>query len=94
MKIRWTRPFAQNLEAAREYIRADSPTAAVHVIQRVLEALEKISRFPEVGRASKHMPGIRHLPIPNTPLILIYRIQYDTIELLAIWHHAQKWPGT
>jgi addiction module RelE/StbE family toxin len=92
MKIRWTRPFAQNLEAARDYITADNPTAAASVIQRILEALDRISRFPEVGRASNHMPGIRHLPVPNTPLILVYRIQPEQIELLALWHHAQKWP--
>jgi plasmid stabilization system protein ParE len=77
MRIRWTRPFAQNLEAARAYILADNPTAAGQVIQRILEALEMLSRFPEIGRPSTYKLGVRHLPIAQTPFILVYRINTD-----------------
>lgn len=93
MKIRWTQPFTQNLEAARLYIMAEDPNAALKVLQHILGTLDTLSRFPEAGKASKQKIGTRQIVVPNTPFVIAYRIHNEAIELLALWHHAQKWPS-
>jgi toxin ParE1/3/4 len=43
-----------------------------------------------MGRLGR-VPGTRELVIPETPFILPYRIQRDSIEILAVIHGARKW---
>ena len=91
MNIRWTKPFTQNLESARLYITSEDPHAALTVLKRILGTLDTLSRFPEAGKESKQKAGIRQMLVPNTPFVISYRINSNTVELLALWHHAQKW---
>jgi toxin ParE1/3/4 len=92
MKIRWTRPFTQNLESARLYIMADDANAALTVLKRILGTIDTLASLPEAGKASKQKPGTRHIVVTHTPFIITYRIHNNTVELLALWHQAQKWP--
>ncbi len=91
MKIRWTRPFAQNLESARQYIMLEDPKAALNVLKRILGSLDTLSTFPEAGKVSKQKEGTRQMVVPNTPFVIAYRIHNNAVELLALWHQAQKW---
>lgn len=89
MNIRWTKPFTQNLESARLYIAAEDPKAALVVLMGTIDTL---ARFPEAGKGSNQVIGTRQILVPNTPFLISYRIKNNTVELLALWHHAQKWP--
>src|SRR5687767_14811823 len=62
---------------------------AEQVIDRVVQRLEQAQRFPESGRAVPEymQPDIRELL--EFPYRLIYRVQPDAIEVLAILHGRQ-----
>jgi toxin ParE1/3/4 len=90
MKIIWTQLALFDLEEARQYIIANSPSAAIQTIDRIERSLEALQSFPEMGRLGR-VSGTRELVIPETPFILPYRIQNDAIEILAVMHGARKW---
>ncbi|MGC0772083.1 MAG: type II toxin-antitoxin system RelE/ParE family toxin [Candidatus Acidiferrum sp.] len=92
MRVRWLRVALANLEAEADYIAEDNPAAADRVVQRIFRAVALLSKNPAMGRAGR-VPGTRELVVPNTPYIIPYRVHAGAIEILRVFHAAQKWPN-
>jgi addiction module RelE/StbE family toxin len=92
MRVKWTRPAAEDLRSIRRYIQGDNPAAARRVHRTILERCELLSEFPERGRNGSE-PGTKELVFAPLPYIAVYRIRGETIEILSVWHGAQeRWP--
>ena len=50
MRILWTEPSLQDLESIRDYIKRDSEYYASLFIERIIEVVERLETFPEMGR--------------------------------------------
>lgn len=72
MKIEWAEPALLDLENIRDYIRRDSEYYATRFVERIIEAVETLGRFPEIGRSvpEAEEENIRELLFYN------YRIMY------------------
>ncbi|MGH9660026.1 MAG: type II toxin-antitoxin system RelE/ParE family toxin, partial [Bryobacteraceae bacterium] len=46
---------------------------------------------PQMGRPGRVL-GTRELVVPDTPYIIPYRVRGERLELIAVFHGAQKWP--
>lgn len=91
MKLEWS-IFAQaDRDQIFDYIEADSPRAAVAVDEAIVEQVETLARFPELGRPGR-VEGTRELVIPRTPYIAAYRIRGHTVRILRVLHGARRWP--
>lgn len=91
MELRWTPSALRDLDDAGEYLSQDSPSAAAGMAHRVQEAVEYLERHPALGRSGR-VRGTRELVVSGTPLIVIYRVRIDTVQVLRVLHHARKWP--
>ena len=91
MKIEWSSTAVSDLEAIRECIANDSPTAARRVAQRIKEAVNRLSNFPLSGRSGR-VPETRELVIPGTSYIAAYTIEGDEVLIAAVLHGRQNWP--
>ncbi len=81
------------LENIEDYIAEDDPIAAYEVVTKIFDRVEiDLPTNPSLGRAGKHVPDTRELVIPDTPYIVVYRIQDDVIEIHRVRHGAQLWP--
>lgn len=65
--------------------------AAARMVERIRETVDQLARFPSLGRAGR-VPGTRELIIGGTPFIVPYRIREDAIEIIAVFHAAQRRP--
>lgn len=92
MKIHLAKPSEQDLEEVEAYISLDNPAAALRTVARVLEAIEYLPQFPNMGRVGR-IVDTRELIISGTPFIVIYQIRRSDIYVLRILHTARKWPG-
>lgn len=90
MKVRWTISALHHLHEAYDYIHSDKPTAAIHMIDLIEAAANRLRLFPQLGKPSKR-PKTRELAVPGTPFVLVYRVNLDTLEILALYHGAQNW---
>jgi len=51
MKIEWTEPALADIENIRDYISRDAEYYANRFVERIVEAIENLERFPEMGRS-------------------------------------------
>lgn len=91
MKLRWTRFALQDLRHLYEYIAENNPAAASRTVSRIQEASQVFKTHPEMGRSGRSS-GTRELVIAGTPYIVVYLIQGDEIQIVAVIHGAMKWP--
>lgn len=89
MKIEWTEPALSDLESIRDYIRRDSEYYAARFIERIIEAVENLEKFPEVGRSvpEAEEENIRELLFYNYRIM--YRVERERILILTIIHGAR-----
>lgn len=93
MRLRWTRPAANDLDDIEVYIAEDnSPVVAVDVVLRIIDQVEGLlPAHPGAGRIGR-IQGTRELVIEGLPYITIYRDMSDEIQILRVLHDAQQWP--
>ncbi|MCJ7526340.1 MAG: type II toxin-antitoxin system RelE/ParE family toxin [Candidatus Aminicenantes bacterium] len=91
MKICWLEKAAIDLEEAYEFISFDNPPAAKNEINKVLEAIERLSGNPGMGKAGR-VPKTRELVVADTHYIVIYRVRGNRLEILRIFHGTRQWP--
>jgi toxin ParE1/3/4 len=92
MNIVWSPEAIEDLISLRDYIAEESPAGALRVVLRILHTIEQVlPDNPHMGRSGR-VPGTRELIIPQTPYIVPYRLQRDTIQILRVYHSARRWP--
>ncbi len=91
MNLYWSPSAIEDLKHLRAYIARDSPRAAAEIAKTVLEAVERLRRFPSMGRPGR-VPDTRELVVPGTPLVIPYTVSGRGVEIIAILHGAGKWP--
>ena len=89
MRVRLTSRAYRDLTNIATHIEADNPTAAQRVMQRIDHSLSLLSAMPQIGRPSGR-PGTRELPVGRFPLLIVYRVGADAIEVLTIFHTSRN----
>ena len=95
MKIQWTVPAVDDLESIREYIARDSNIYAANFIEKILNAVDMLIDFPEIGRIVPESDNsmIREIIFQN--FRIIYRNLSESIQIIAVIRGSRdisKWP--
>jgi toxin ParE1/3/4 len=77
------------LREIRTIITLDNPDAAERMATRIVAVVEALRIHPSLGRAGAET-GIRELVIGGTPYIVLYRVKGKQVNILTIWHGAQR----
>lgn len=91
MKIRIAPAASAHLTAAFEYLDGINSKAAVMQLNRIFDGIDQLKRFPESAPAGR-VGGTRELVIPRAPFLVVYSIEADVINIVAILHSSQRWP--
>ena len=83
MKLRFTRRAAQDLADIADYIRKQNPQAASRVRAAILESLQNLVLFPQVGRQQK-VEGVRKLVTRRYPYLVYYTADESAEEIIII----------
>ncbi len=86
MILFWSTPAIDDLTGVRDYIAQGSPYYASEFIQRILETVQKLEHFPELGRIIPEIenPTARELIFQNYRIL--YRLKQDRIDIAAVIH--------
>lgn len=82
-----------HLQAAHEYIAAENKDAAAELVGRILDAVEQLAQYPEMGRKGR-IKDTRELVIVNTPFLVAYRVKHGEVQVLAVLHGSRRWPAS
>lgn len=90
MKLRFTPQATQDLADIADYIRAENPPAAERVRGAILEALQLLISFPNLGRRQT-TDGVRKLVMRRYGYLVYYFVDegQDEIAVLAIRHPSR-----
>jgi len=88
MRLAFARAARRDLDAIIDYVALDHPTAAEQVFRAIVAAAERLTGFPEMGRAGR-LPGTRELVVPGLPYLLVYQVATDRVTVLAVFHDAR-----
>ncbi len=88
-EVRWTPQAADDLEAIADFIAQDSPHYASLFVLDVIQAVERLNEFREMGRIvpETNNPSIREIILGNYRIV--YRLKFDTPEILTIYHGSR-----
>jgi toxin ParE1/3/4 len=91
MKLRFTPRAARDLADIGDYIRARNPEAALRVRAAILESLQNLVSFPQIGRRQK-VEGVRKLVTRRYPYLVYYTADEaaEEIIIIAIQHPARE----
>ena len=87
--IKWTLQAADDLESITNFIAKDSFHFACLFAVDILNAIERLIKFPQSGRIVLEFknPTIRELILGNYRIV--YRYKKDIVEILTIYHSAR-----
>ncbi len=91
MKLRFTPRATQDLIDIADYIRARNPSASLRVRAAILDSLQNLILFPEVGRRQT-VEGVRKLVTRKYPYLVYYTLDpaAEEIVILTIQHPARE----
>jgi len=86
MILFWSIPAIDDLKGVRDYIAQGSQFYAAEFIQRILQTVEKLEQFPELGRVIPEIedPTARELIFQNYRIL--YRLKQDRVDIAAVIH--------
>ena len=91
MKVVWTRPALRDLDSIATYIGREDPAASRRVLARIAERARDLRSRPHRGRRGR-APNTHELVVDGTSYIVVYRIEGDRADILAVYHGARRWP--
>ncbi len=91
MDIRLSQEAEQDLIEIFDYILEDNPSAAEKVLDIIQQEIMHLSNHPHLGKPGR-LPKTRELVLSNTPFIVPYQVNGNTLEILRVYHSARRWP--
>jgi len=93
MQVRWLENALQNLNDEARYIAEDNPAAAQLMVQRIVEAINRLQDNPALGHPGR-IHGTRELVVPGMRYIIPYRVRprLNRIEILRVFHTSRRLP--
>jgi toxin ParE1/3/4 len=91
MRLRFTPRATRDLADIADYIHERNPNAALRVRTAILESMQDLILFPELGRRQK-VVGVRKLITRKYSYLVYYSIARpaDEIVILTIRHPARE----
>ena len=91
MRIRWTPAAAADLQGINDYLRQNYPHYRQPTMRKLYETIRLLKQSPYRGRPGTE-EGTREILFPPMPYVAVYRVKEQSIEVLRVYHGAQKRP--
>ena len=85
-RLVWSEEALEDIESIATYIEKDSPIYAKAVVSKFFEKVEILRTNPELGRTVPEMNDKKIREIFIYSYRLIYKIDMDTILIVAVIH--------
>ena len=92
MRVHWTNTALAHLLSIYEYVAQNSPVYADRVVDRLTRRSEQIGTFPRSGRRVPEYDREDLREVIEKPYRIIYRIREEQVDVLAVFHSAQRLP--
>jgi addiction module RelE/StbE family toxin len=84
MKINWTDNSLQDLKDIKAYIARDSDFYATRFIEKLIDGVDSLSTFPEMGREVPEAQSELIRELIYRPYRIIYQIKKNYIDIITV----------
>ena len=92
-EVRWTPQAADDLQAIYDFIERDSPHYAQVIVEDILAAIDRLERFPLMGRHVPELPREDLRELIKPPYRIVYRVG-ELIRILTIFRASRLFPSS
>jgi addiction module RelE/StbE family toxin len=94
VQVGWSPLAVSDLQDLTAYIRADNPSAAAALATALIERIDRLQEFPEMGRMVPELPdsGIREIRLRPYRIIYRYSAAKMKVQVIRVWHGARGTP--
>jgi len=91
MKLRFTPRATQDLIDIADYIRTRNPAASIRVRSAILDSLQNLVLWPEIGRRQT-VEGVRKIVTRKYPYLVYYTVDeaVEEVVIITIRHPARR----
>jgi toxin ParE1/3/4 len=89
MKLRYTKQALIQIDNILEYINMTSPKGSVSVKKRLLNVINLIAEFPNIGQLTSRK-NIRRIVVSPYPYMVFYSISESEVIIHGASHTARK----
>ena len=90
MQLQFFDDAAEEIEESRAWYRARNPAVETSFLAELDHAIAQIAEGPQ--RWPKYLHGTRRYLLPKFPYSLIYFVERDALNIVAVAHHRRR-PG-
>jgi toxin ParE1/3/4 len=89
-RLIWTEPALTDLEVIAEYIALDNPGAAMSMVSKVLDTVDRLILFPNSGSKPAEIKHLPYRQIFVSPCRIFYRITDENIYIVLVMRGEQE----
>jgi len=90
-EVIWSPSALDDIDAIAEYISRDSADRAALFVARLIDAADRLARFPRSGRVIPEIASDDCREFVYTPYRIMYRIEGDRVWITGVVHGARDW---
>jgi plasmid stabilization system protein ParE len=93
-RVIWSEPALEHLQEIHAWIAQTSRDNASQMIERIIDATDRLVDFPESGRTLPERPGGPYRELIGRPYRVIYRLSEGNrdAEIVAVVHAHRQLP--
>ncbi len=93
-EIVWTHRSRRDLRAIHDYIAEGNPTAAVEVVDAIMQRVELLQTVPRMGKHYITRNGQEIRQVVSGKYRIFYGLvpERNRVEILTVWHRARQEP--
>jgi toxin ParE1/3/4 len=88
-EIRWSLTATADLQAIEEFVARDSPVYAVRLVDRIVQAVERLAPFPLSGRVVPEFERGDLREVIFGSYRIVHLVQGETVTVLRVAHGAR-----
>jgi len=85
LRVSWRAAALTDLKRYYDWLETVEGARPRSVIRRIRFAANSLRRLGDVGRPGA-LPGTRELSVRNAPYVIVYLVQDDVAEIVAVYH--------
>ena len=88
-QVLWAPQAIQDVEAIRAHVARDSTHYAALVVERIVEAVERLKDNPRSGRVVPELGDESIREVIHGNYRIVYRLRLDLVEIATVFHGAR-----
>jgi toxin ParE1/3/4 len=85
----WTAPALEDLDIIADYIALDNQAAASKLVGKIVTAVERLAKFPNLGRKVPELPALPYREVVVSPCRVLYRIESQRLYVVMVTRGEQ-----